>query len=647
VLVISLGALIWLILESTLYADATRLRAAAIVFVAATSVWALLQFWFEDVSSRTVAGVIGFALLAGAVGLFAGWLGTKADALPLIALACFYAGVGWILEWWRRRSGITVEGKWIFLGGVACFAAAASGAAVAAGATSLKWWLVIAAVGVVAAPVGLSLMSEAALWRLARPQPLTIPLPWGGTWQLSSRHATAAAIGAGIAIPLAAIIVETQLGHSWTPAMTAAGIALLLLVAIASDTHLDVALVICVITLLASAPPQESPPANFTSGTGTSALVALGDSYMSGEGAARFFAGTDDGGRNECRRAPTAYASLAVERADEFDALTFLACSGARTYNVIASGPGVHTDAQWDEGGTQVDQLKAIFAEHPGFKPKLVIVSLGGNDAGFATIGETCLAPGNCDTAEIQNLFTENLPAVHRALLAAYASIRSVVPGGVPIAAVPYPQPIADNDRGCEGFPLSSSERVFIADFIRQLNDVVRSAADAEGLYYVDTMPSALANAHRQLCDPLNGGKPGIYPVALESVSGLPSHRFSPAEWLHNSLHPNARGHRAMLQAFETWLGANPNLGPRNPTTQQTVPPQATDRPAPPCSFTEPGLPDCKAEARKWVARQVVDLWPWLFALVPALIGLWLLSVGGLSLRRRALIDAGKVVPPS
>ena len=91
----------------------------------------------------------------------------------------------------------------------------------------------------------------------------------------------------------------------------------------------------------------------------TSGIVAFGDSFISGEGAPDFFAGTDRKGadRNECRRAPTAYPVLIAHPADgaaaNVDAdeqggaippiteltesgLDFYACSGAKLRDVLA-----------------------------------------------------------------------------------------------------------------------------------------------------------------------------------------------------------------------------------------------------------------------------------------------------------------------
>jgi len=68
-------------------------------------------------------------------------------------------------------------------------------------------------------------------------------------------------------------------------------------------------------------------------------IVTFGDSYISGEGASRFYPGTDQRGddRNECRRAPSAYPVLLAERLDA--SLDFLACSGAKLRHIVDVGP--------------------------------------------------------------------------------------------------------------------------------------------------------------------------------------------------------------------------------------------------------------------------------------------------------------------
>jgi hypothetical protein len=92
----------------------------------------------------------------------------------------------------------------------------------------------------------------------------------------------------------------------------------------------------------ASEPLDPHPDSSFQ-------IVALGDSYISGEGAEHYFEGTDETGeeRNLCHRAPSAYPYLI---ADELGAsLTFTACSGAR----IADVTGVDAQAGRRRGSSR------------------------------------------------------------------------------------------------------------------------------------------------------------------------------------------------------------------------------------------------------------------------------------------------------
>jgi hypothetical protein len=71
-------------------------------------------------------------------------------------------------------------------------------------------------------------------------------------------------------------------------------------------------------------------------------FVAFGDSYISGEGAERFFEGTNDTRANQCRRAPTAYPVRLADAGGGAipDRLLFPACSGALAVDLYGERPG-------------------------------------------------------------------------------------------------------------------------------------------------------------------------------------------------------------------------------------------------------------------------------------------------------------------
>ncbi|MCX6432665.1 MAG: GDSL-type esterase/lipase family protein [Actinobacteria bacterium] len=132
-------------------------------------------------------------------------------------------------------------------------------------------------------------------------------------------------------------------------------------------------------------------------------VVALGDSYASGEGNPRnVLAWMEQGGTftpywddNSCRRstrAAPAQAALALEQASASTSVTlvFVACSGATVNSGIL---GAQAGAQ--QSASQLEQATAILG---GRAADLVLLSIGGNDVGFTTVLTTCALSTNCPT---------------------------------------------------------------------------------------------------------------------------------------------------------------------------------------------------------------------------------------------------------
>lgn len=133
----------------------------------------------------------------------------------------------------------------------------------------------------------------------------------------------------------------------------------------------------------------------------TDIVVALGDSYSSGEGGSRpgeidYYPETDNFGdnplhQNGCHRSPYTWSRLATlpgsiapvgARADALDPMLdyhLLACSGAIVDNLLKGG-----EPQFNE----LPQLDRGFLDE---NTTLVTLSVGGNDSGFASIITTCL----------------------------------------------------------------------------------------------------------------------------------------------------------------------------------------------------------------------------------------------------------------
>lgn len=105
--------------------------------------------------------------------------------------------------------------------------------------------------------------------------------------------------------------------------------------------------------------------------------VALGDSYSSGEGNPPFEAGTDGNG-DFCHRSQAAYPNI-LASFYQTNPVLFYACSGAKTAD-IASPTAIH----YTEG-------PQIFEPGVDNTANLVTLTIGGNDAGFSSVLQSCV----------------------------------------------------------------------------------------------------------------------------------------------------------------------------------------------------------------------------------------------------------------
>ncbi|WP_242884296.1 golvesin C-terminal-like domain-containing protein [Actinomadura litoris] len=158
------------------------------------------------------------------------------------------------------------------------------------------------------------------------------------------------------------------------------------------------------------------------SGKPRHSVVAMGDSYSSGEGASvsgggDYYRETDiDGGRGywraACHRSRHAWSRRANlsdsgtpigQRADDWDPSVdyqFIACSGAETKHVLpesVSGPR-------GSGRSHFGELPQISQGYLDNNTTLVTLSIGGNDAGFSDIVKKCIygSLGLCQNSTLE-----------------------------------------------------------------------------------------------------------------------------------------------------------------------------------------------------------------------------------------------------
>ena len=620
-----------------LVADGACVAAVAVLALAVklSSAW-----WFGGIAGAVVALIVGSAVVrsriddrplplwqrwaelgvAAAVtalggGLVWAWIvGRVADGGGFVGVSLALLGLGHMMLQVR-----SVTGRRLWRGPAALAGSAAlvvvGLVALAHGAPGWSWWALL--VGILSVPVGLGLLTGDVLDRLAAVEMGRGP----------RRVLLAGALGL-MAVGTAVMIVSIGLPARY--AIGGAVVFLLLIGAIASKTTTDAILVIGVIALAwAIAPRSVANSAAMTVEDGDSVIVALGDSYMSGEGAESYFAGTNHRRTNECRRAPTAYPVRVVGRDDAAipDDVVFLACSGAKSIDIYqrAQYPDEPVGAGEGGGSNQLAQLHAL-REDVDVDIDMVVVSVGGNDAGFGEVGRTCIAPGDC--SELADQWLGALDAVGPTVGKAYAAIRDEVGPEVPVVVVPYPIPL-DED-GCGSSALTSGEHRFLHDFTRRLDGVLRKSAADAGFHYLDEMVTSLADARLRVCDRPSGV--GVNSLAANPVEGVVRDQVNPLHWFHNSLHPNERGHAAMAEVLGRWIHDHPEL-PATPPSDSEVGAPASASDSPPAE-----LRAATQDADDWAVDQTVGLlWRLGIPVLLVATGAWALWIHVFwTLRRRS-----------
>ena len=265
-------------------------------------------------------------------------------------------------------------------------------------------------------------------------------------------------------------------------------------------------------------------PAVAAAAPGLGAAVSLGDSYSSGEGSGPpFDAGTDVAG-NRCHRTPLAWPRLLGVPMDRH-----LACSGA-TLAGLAAGTGLPPD---DRG--QLARLAELAAA-----PTPVLVTIGGNDAGFADILRRCVL-GSCVSSIAAR--SAALPGLGARLEAAYREIAAASRGGR-VLVVGYPEILPERPpRGLRCIWLGDAEVPAALRFTGELNATIAAAAERAGVGFA---PIGDALDGHELCT----DDSWMFPVVLNPFAVSPQ-----------QAHPRAPGQAAMAAAVAAHLGGAPAPG--------------------------------------------------------------------------------------
>ena len=196
--------------------------------------------------------------------------------------------------------------------------------------------------------------------------------------------------------------------------------------------------------------------------------VALGDSYSSGLGAGNYIAAS-----GSCDRSTSAYPE---QWADAHSPATFVsvACSGATTADVLSS------------------QVSALTKN-----TTLVSITIGGNDAGFASVMETCVlhSTSTClnAVATAESFVTSQLPARLNQTL---RTIATDAPNAK-VVVLGYPD-LYDLSRSGSCLGLSTSDRTALNTGAGDLDAALQAAAQANNDAFADVRGQF---AGHEICD--------------------------------------------------------------------------------------------------------------------------------------------------
>lgn len=267
--------------------------------------------------------------------------------------------------------------------------------------------------------------------------------------------------------------------------------------------------------------PQTTAAVDMTAGTKRH-LVALGDSFSSGEGAGAGNYFQTAGKDNACHRAPTAWSFVLAETSTTIDdSVENTACTGAKSQHI--------TTADYKGEQAQLKRLQELVRKQP---VNLVTIGIGGNDIGFGAIARNCYL-GRC-TNELNNKEAKVAKMEATLRTSVLPKLKAAAPDA-PVVLVGYPRllPVSQGDAtGC-GW-LEPLERQGLNTLVTNMNLAMRRAARDAGVYFADIEQSL---DQKELCskDPY---VVGIYGNAFDSEQA----------------HPDPRGHKLMAEAVRSEL---------------------------------------------------------------------------------------------
>lgn len=309
--------------------------------------------------------------------------------------------------------------------------------------------------------------------------------------------------------------------------------------------------------------------------------LALGDSFTSGEGDSQgniyYEPGTDIQENTglpkgeKCHLSKRSYPYLLAKNMNmSTQHFRSVACSGAQMGADLFPPHEYHGQderlKELDFNAREQKQRDALYDFTPGrirqldyvdrYKPKIVTISIGGNDVGFADVLRQCVLPngfglqGTCDYAALNASAraskAQEIQALTTKLKDSYEKIHFLSPQ-TKIYVLGYSK-ILKSGTACSYMNFNFEERRFIDEAFAYMNGVIEAAAINAGVGYIN-IEDALGDA--VICGDEN-------PRAVNGVKFGDDIKIAGLRVIgQESFHPNEHGHAKIAQAIEQQLHPN------------------------------------------------------------------------------------------
>lgn len=305
----------------------------------------------------------------------------------------------------------------------------------------------------------------------------------------------------------------------------------------------------CLFGSVAVPSAQAAPPAGKPA-----AIVALGDSFASGEGGGSYVTGTKGERGDWCHRSPNAY----VQRTGLPGKAVNLACSGAKSADVGFNGTGHYTE------GSQARRLISVARTN---QVSTVLVQVGANDDpafGSSVVGcvATFLTPGTpaCSTSLSKN-WSQRLaamaPRVEQALADVRAAMRQAGYGDedYQLVLLSYPSPVTETmtrTHGITGCPFRTEDaRWGRTAAAPQLSEALRGVAQHAGARFLDL---SRATEGHEACT--TAGAEWVRRLTIAPRSFVTGGLAAAGHLAQESFHPNALGYGRLATCIGQFVRA-------------------------------------------------------------------------------------------